>query len=162
MAKKRRLSIVSWSWIIILLFFILSFVNPYFAIIGFACMFTPIIIALSGRGKMHCSHICPRGSFLGKFMPHMSFKKPLFKWMKTNVFKNIVMILMFSRFTWSIITTWGDLDSLLRAVVTFMFASFMVGIIMGIIFLPRSWCQICPMGQMSGLIDKGVKSAKSK
>jgi hypothetical protein len=160
--KARKISIVSWSWILILLFFLLSFIHPLFGILGFACMFTPIIIAASGRGKMHCSHICPRGSFLGKFLPHISFKRPLLKWMKTTWFKTTLMILMFSRFIYTIVITWGDINNLLRVVVTFLFASFLVGIIMGIIFLPRSWCQICPMGQMSHLIDKGFYGQKNR
>jgi len=34
-----------------------------------------------------------------------------------------------------------------------MSMSLIVGIITGIIFKPRSWCVICPMGHAAGLID---------
>ena len=75
MSKNRTLtvngkrwipSIQDWSWIITLLWMTAAnFYHPL-GLFGFLCMFTPIIIALSGRGKMHCARICPRGSLIGK------------------------------------------------------------------------------------------------
>ena len=64
--KKWIPSIQDWSWIITLLWMTAAnFYHPL-GLFGFLCMFTPIIIALSGRGKMHCARICPRGSLIGK------------------------------------------------------------------------------------------------
>ena len=44
-------------------------------------------------------------------------------------------------------TPWGynKLELIMRREV-FMTASLALGAIMGIIFKPRSWCQVCPMG----------------
>ena len=36
--------------------------------------------------------------------------------------------------------------------------TFVVGIVMGIFYQPRSWCQVCPMGHATGLIAKAKAS----
>ena len=41
-----------------------------------------------------------------------------------------------------------------------MFASFVVGVLMGVFFKPRSWCQVCPMGHATGLIADIKKAPK--
>ncbi|PAB58251.1 4Fe-4S ferredoxin [Anaeromicrobium sediminis] len=147
-----------WSWIIIVTFFILSIVNIWFGLFGFVCMGMPIYHALRGRGKIHCSKYCPRGSFLGKFLPYISLNKTLPKFMRTKKFKNFVLILMITMFSISLYHSQLVPIKVAKAVFRLMFASFVVGNIMGVIFKPRSWCQICPMGHGTSLI----KEAKEK
>ena len=78
-------SIQGWSWIITILWMTIAnirrgtsacglgggFWKP-FGLYGLVCMFTPIVIALCGRGKMHCARVCPRGSFIGLFTKKIS------------------------------------------------------------------------------------------
>jgi len=40
-----------------------------------------------------------------------------------------------------------------------MTASLALGVIMGVIYKPRSWCQVCPMGYVTELISKSKKAA---
>ena len=86
----KEKSKMSWSWILMVLFFILSFINVYFALLGLICMAAPLYHSFRGRGKINCSHYCPRGSLLGKFFPYISFNNNLPKWMRTNTFKNFL------------------------------------------------------------------------
>jgi hypothetical protein len=85
-----------WTWIITIVWMTIANIWKPFGLYGFVCMFTPIGIALSGRGKMHCARICPRGSFIA-----------------------------------------------------------------GVLFSPRAWCTVCPMGFTTGniraLLDRGGK-----
>ena len=53
--KKKHKSHPSWSWIIIISFFILSVYNVYFGLFGIVCMTMPIYHALRGRGKIQRS-----------------------------------------------------------------------------------------------------------
>ena len=38
----------------------------------------------------------------------------------------------------------------------FMTMSLAIGILMGVVFKPRSWCTVCPMGTGTGLIQKQI------
>ncbi len=153
---------MKWSWIIIVSFFVLSILDFRFGILGIACMTAPIYQALRGRGKIHCSHYCPRGSFLGKFLNKVSFNNTVPKWMRSNRAKHILLGLMLTLLTISIIHSKGDFSMIAFSLFRFMGASFVVGILMGIVFRPRSWCQVCPMGHATGMIRKLNSSKKSK
>lgn len=162
--KKKHKSHQGWSWIIIVSFFILSIYNVYFGLFGIICMTMPMYHALKGEGKAHCSFYCPRGSFLGKFLGKFSMQNTLPRFMRTKKFKNGMLILMITMLSLSMIHSGGQIDKIAFALFRFMFASFIVGILMGVFFKPRSWCQICPMGHATGLITdiKKMNSPTSK
>ncbi len=167
--RKKLLSKKShqeWSWVIIVSFFLLSIVNIYFGLLGLICMTMPLYHAFQGRGKIHCSHYCPRGSFLGKFLDRISFNKALPNFMRRRWFKNLLLILMVGVFSFALFHTGGNLKKISFVVARLMFSSFMVGIIIGIFSKPRAWCQICPMGHGTSLVkelkDKKEKNDKSK
>lgn len=154
--KKNPKSWMKWSWAFVFLFFALSFLNIRFALAGFICMAAPITYALSGRGKIHCSHYCPRGSFLGMFLKYISLRKTLPAFMTTKAFKNLLLIFMFSAFGVTIYRMGTGYENLAKAMYTMMLRSFFASALIGVIFMPRSWCKICPMGHAAGLIrDRG-------
>lgn len=157
----KRKSHMKWSWIIIVSFFLLSILDFRFGIFGLVCMTMPMYHALMGRGKVHCSHYCPRGSFLGKFLQNISLGYPMPKWMKTRKAKNILLGIMITLLTVSIVHSGGDFNKIAFSLFRFMGVSFIVGIMMGILFRPRSWCQVCPMGHGTGLI-KEMQDKKKK
>ena len=64
--KRWIPTIQDWSWIITIVWMAAANFYSPFGLFGFVCMFSPVLIALSGRGKMHCARICPRGSLIGK------------------------------------------------------------------------------------------------
>lgn len=120
----------------------------------------PLYHALLGNGKIHCSHYCPRGSLLQKFLAKISLYNNIPKWMRTNLFKNILLTAMIIMLSISMFHANHNGFNLLKtgfALFRFMAASSIVSIILGIFFKPRSWCQICPMGHSTGLIDKTLK-----
>jgi len=163
-SKAKVKSHMNWSWIIIVAFFVLGIIDIRFGIIGVFCMGTPIYHAIKGRGKIHCSKYCPRGSFLGKFLQKISFNNTLPAWLRTNKAKNILLSIMLTVFifTMSYAIFSHGLKFLVIAKVfyRFMLMSFIVGIVIGVFYKPRSWCQICPMGHGSGLIKKSQDKKK--
>lgn len=159
---KKPKSIMKWSWIFIVTFFVLSFIDERFGLLGFICMMVPIGLSLSGKGKRHCSHYCPRGSFFGKFLGVISLNKKLPKFMSQKGFKSTFLILMFVRFGYMIYELGFNYEKIGYAMFRFMFQSFILGVLIGIVFVPRSWCRICPMGHASGLIrDAKLKKSNS-
>ncbi len=153
--KKPSKSHQQWSWTIIVSFFVLGIADIRFGIFGAVCMTAPIYHALRGRGKIHCSKYCPRGSFLGKLSP-VSFQNTLPRFMRTKAFKHFMLILMLSVFGFALYHTQLEFARVAKALFRFMGMSFIVGTLMGVFFKPRSWCQICPMGHGTDLIAKGL------
>lgn len=152
--KKSHLN---WSWILFFLFFLLSIVNFNFGILALLCMLMPLYHSLKGNGKINCSHYCPRGSFLGKFFKEFTFNKSLPKFFKTKKFKNLIVITMTLILIYSLWNTKGNFYKIGFVFFRFVLVSSIISILMGIFFQPRSWCQVCPMGYLSGEIAKAKK-----
>jgi hypothetical protein len=147
--KRWPASWQGWSWIITIAWMtIANFWHP-FGLYGLVCMFTPIIIALSGRGKMSCARICPRGSFIAlvtRPFAFFSLKRPAL--FRKKVFRFFLWTLMmgsfFSLMIWVI--PQGDIDQIGFTILVFMETATALAVLAGILFTPRAWCVFCPMG----------------
>jgi len=159
MKKKTHMN---WSWIFMILFLTLSIYDFKFGILGFICMGAPILHALKGQGKVHCQKYCPRGSLLGKFLENISLKNNHPKFITTKQFKTSLLLLMMTVFTLSMLHTGGNFSKIAFAMFRFMSVSMLLGLIMGIIYRPRTWCIICPMGHAAGLIKKSQDKLVAK
>lgn len=146
-------------WIVIIGFFVLSIINIWFGLLGFICMGLPLFQALRGEGKIHCQSHCPRGSFLQRVVSKISFRGAIPKFMLTNKFKNILLIVMGLMLTFSMIHSGGEPKKIAFSLFRMMGISFIVGIVMGIFYKPKSWCAVCPMGHATNLITKAKKIA---
>lgn len=161
---EQKKSHMKWSWVLMIIFIVLSIIDIRFGLLGFVCIGTPIYHALRGRGKIHCSKYCPRGSLLGKFLQEISFQNNLPKSFKVKTVKNILLILMGVMFSISMYHALNSPDVIKAmgfGVFRLMMSSLVVGIIMGVIFKPRSWCQVCPMGHGTALIKELQDNKKS-
>lgn len=111
-----------------------------------------------GRGgKVHCAKYCPRGSLLGRLLENVSMQNKLPKFMTKKNFKHgllAVMLIVF--FSISMYHAGWNFYKIAFSMFRFMTMSLAIGIIMGIVFKPRSWCTVCPMGTGTGLIQKQV------
>jgi hypothetical protein len=138
-----------WSWIITIAWMTIANLWHPFGLYGLVCMFTPIIIALTGRGKMSCARICPRGSFIGLFARPFAFiklKRPTL--FDKKGFKFALWALMMGSFiglmVWVVPT--GDIDLIGYTILVFMEVATALALLTGILFAPRTWCTFCPMG----------------
>ncbi|MDR0841536.1 MAG: 4Fe-4S binding protein [Christensenellaceae bacterium] len=160
--KKWLPSIQGWSWIITIVWVAIANLWHPFGLYGLVCMFTPIIIALSGRGKMHCARICPRGSFIGLFTRKISIglKKPAF--MKSRAFHWALWGVMMGAFAGLLV--WSVPKGVYivgNTILVFMEAATVLAFLFGILFTPRAWCTVCPMGFTSGNL-RGLVERASK
>ncbi|MGH4124042.1 MAG: 4Fe-4S binding protein [Clostridium sp.] len=156
MAKKK--SHQNWSWIIMVSFILLSILDIRFGLFGILCMTMPMYHALKGRGKIHCSHYCPRGSILQKFLKEISFNNTLPVAIRKHG-KKVLLTIMITLFSFSMYHAGPNIYRIGFALFRFMTASLALGAIMGVVFKPRSWCQVCPMGYVTELISKSKKAA---
>jgi len=147
--KRWPASWQGWSWIIIVVWMAIANIWHPFGLFGLACMFTPIITALSGWGKMSCARICPRGSFIGlvtRPFAFFSLKRPAL--FNKRVFKFCLWALMMGSFLglmiWAVFK--GDIKLIGFTILVFMEIATALAVIFGILFTPRAWCTFCPMG----------------
>jgi hypothetical protein len=153
MTKKWIKSIQGWSWIITIVWMTIANIWKPFGLYGLVCMFTPIVVALSGRGKMSCARICPRGSFIGKFTKPFSrgLQRPAF--MNTRAFRMCLWAVMMGTFLGLVIYAVPKGVTVLgNTILIFMETATAIAFIFGILFTPRSWCTVCPMGFTTGNI----------
>lgn len=160
--KPHNGSHMEWAWIIMIGFLTLGIADFRFGILGIACMGAPVYHALRGRGKVHCSKYCPRGSLLGKMLESVSLNRKMPKFMTTKAFKNGLLVAMLSVFSFAMYHAGFNFRHIAFAMFRFMTMSLVIGIIMGIVFKPRSWCVVCPMGHGTGLIDKHFMNKGNK
>lgn len=153
----KRKSHMEWSWIIMIVFLVLSVWDIRFGLGAVFCMTIPMIHALRGHGKVHCSHYCPRGSLFGKFLSRLSLRNTLPGFMRTQAFKNGLLSLMVVMLSISLYHHHESIYMIGMALFRFMAASLAVGLVIGVVYQPRSWCQICPMGHATGLIAEVQK-----
>lgn len=148
---------MQWSWWIMVTFLILGILDFRFGILGFLCMGAPIYHALRGRGKVHCRAYCPRGSILAKWLPYVSLNQNMPQFMTQKWFKYVLLVLMVAVFSISLSHANWEYQRIAFRVFRFMVMSLGVGIVTGILFKPRSWCVICPMGTATTLITTRLK-----
>jgi hypothetical protein len=158
-AKLWIKSIQGWSWIITVLWMVTANIWKPFGLYGLVCMFTPVIIALSGRGKMHCARVCPRGSFIGKFSRAISIglKNPPF--MRNRAFHWTLWGVMMG--TFAVLMVWAapkGVYVLGNTILVFMEAATALAFLFGVLFTPRAWCIVCPMGFTTGNIRRFQES----
>ncbi len=151
--KLKFESIQDWSFIIMIAFFVLSFIDRRFGILGLVCLAVPILLSLFGYGRAHCSHLCPRGSFLGKVVKHISLKNKLPKFFRSDIVRYGLMVFFFVCIGGNVLRFFPDWIAMANGMFQIMVASLFVGIIFGFLFQPRSWCAICPIGMLTGEIQ---------
>jgi hypothetical protein len=161
--KRWIPTLQNWSWIITLAWMGIANLWKPFGLYGFVCMFTPIFIALSGRGKMHCARICPRGSLLAKVGGHLSIGLPPPKVFRAKWFRFTVWAIMMGSFVVMLLfSVPKGVYVLGNSILVFMETATGVGLLLAILFQPRTWCTICPMGFSTGNIRNLKKRKKTQ
>ncbi|NLX87559.1 MAG: 4Fe-4S ferredoxin, partial [Clostridiales bacterium] len=112
----KRKSYLKWSWVFMIIFIGLSVLDIRFGLLGIICMTVPLYQALRGRGKIHCSHYCPRGSLLGNFLKNISLGNNLPPYMKRKTVKNALLTFMVVMFSISLVRAGLNVERIAFAV----------------------------------------------
>ena len=99
---------------------------------------------------------------MGQFMSLTLEEQLLLKTSKYQDDKNTVLLFMFSMLGYGIYKANGSIKGISFAVFRLIIMSTVVGTLLGIFFKPRSWCQVCPMGHITGVISKNSNKGDSK
>lgn len=157
-----RKFIHKWSWTILLLFCFVGIVFPLIGSIALICMLSPVVVAFF-RGRMWCGNFCPRGSFNDIILSKFSRKKGIPKMFKEEWFKVIFLVLLMGAFAVQLVLFWGDAVAIGSVFIRMIIITTLLAVILGITYNQRTWCVICPMGNMASYVsrlERVIKSSK--
>lgn len=143
--------IKKWSWLFILLVAVGGLWYPKLGLLLLPIM---LLLPLLGftKGKFWCGNICPHGSFFDRFLWSVSRNGKIPAWIKakTTVFLAFsFFVFMLGKRILSVLPLWGTapfFDKLGFIFVVNYLVVTILGILLGFLISPRSWCQFCPMG----------------
>ncbi|HEY3396061.1 MAG TPA: 4Fe-4S dicluster domain-containing protein [Armatimonadota bacterium] len=138
-------------WIAVPLVIIGGQFHPY---LGFIVPVAMVTGMLSGafRGRWACGWICPRGGFLERFMARLSFRRRVPGLLRGYGFRWPVFAALMSFMVYRIslqpdsAAHWGAVFVSMCAITTG------IGLLLGVLYQPRAWCAICPVGTFAGAV----------
>jgi ferredoxin-type protein NapH len=149
----------NYSYIVLFAFVILSLFDFRIAIAAIVCMIAPIVVSLF-KGRFWCGNLCPRGSFYDHVVSKFSSNKKVPKFLKSNLFRAVMVIFMISMFSLGIYKNWGDFYGIGMVFYRIIVVTTVIGIVLSLFYNHRTWCHFCPMGTIASVISRFRKSKK--
>lgn len=120
---------------------------PTAGLLVIAMMLTALVIN-SRQSRGFCASVCPNGRSLSALIPNRKNGKHLPKSMATKEFRRALCgFAMFCMLNLSL-RSGGALAGIGRVFWMIYLASVGISFVMGVVFKPRAWCSICPMGTL--------------
>lgn len=136
---------------ILLIYLVVGWFYPAVGLIAIVCMIGPVTMSVF-KGRYWCGHICPRGSYYDKLISKVSRNREIPAFLRSNVFRGFMLLLIFTMFGVQMYFAWGDWGAMGRVFWNIIFITTVVGSIFSIIYAPRTWCSFCPMGTLSAMV----------
>ena len=124
---------------------------PYLGYVAIGMLFFMLILALF-RGRYYCGWFCAMGSFHERVISLLSRKKKMPPVFKEQWFRWTVFTLMMGLLTSRLVLAGGNLEKIGATFVMMWSIATGLAIGIGLVWKPRAWCSICPMGMFQGLI----------
>lgn len=153
--KQRRLR-QTLTWIGLPLVAILGWFYPLLGFLLLGCMVGAVGIALY-RGRAWCDWMCPRGAFYDLFIAPLSRRQEIPALLRQPAVRVFMLLLIFTMIGIQWYAAAGNVRAMGLALVRILTVTTIVGIILGLLYHQRAWCQICPMGTLGSWLAKGKK-----
>ncbi|HUX38409.1 MAG TPA: 4Fe-4S binding protein [Rectinemataceae bacterium] len=130
-----------------------------------ALMVTAIVLAVSSpKPRSFCSAVCPRGRALGFALRPISLGLSLPRFLSSRAFRRflcgttmfLVFMSLFQVAPGVSVAEWAGMVFWTLCLVTLS-----LGLILGIVFRPRAWCAICPLGTLQDTIREARQRSAS-
>jgi len=150
--NKRRVK----QLLLAIVFVAIFIAGWFFPLVGFfipLCMLLGIGIGVF-RGRKWCDWFCPRGSFYDFLIKPLSPKKDIPGILKNIPFRLAVLALLITIMTINLIVRWPSVNKIGMFFVIMLTVTTALGVILAVIFHPRTWCSFCPIGTLVNLVGK--------
>ncbi|MGD9155464.1 MAG: 4Fe-4S binding protein [Bacillota bacterium] len=151
--KNFKHTIHQYVWIFLIAFLGLGIIYPRIGAVALICMLAPVFVAFF-KGRAWCGTYCPRGSFNDVILAKFSFKGKVPTLLRSTWFRLTFLVLLMSAFAIQLTLAWGDPVATGRVFLRMIIITTLITLILGFIYQPRTWCQICPMGTIAHYVTK--------
>jgi polyferredoxin len=114
------------------------------------------------KSRYWCWNLCPRGAFLDIVLSRFSMNRPIPRIFTREWFRWTVFVVFLAVLISRIMRTGGNLIAIGAVFVVMCIVSTLVAVILGIQTKHRSWCMICPMGNLQEKIGNIRKRTSRK
>jgi len=152
--KMRRRKLQSLTLVGLPLVIIGGWFYPLLGFLLFGCMIGAVGVALF-KGRAWCDWMCPRGSFFDLVFSKISPKKQIPPILRTRAFRTFMLGLIITVLGGQLYLAWGDPQRMGLAMVRVLTVTTVAGIALALLYHPRTWCHICPMGTMGNWVSRG-------
>jgi ferredoxin-type protein NapH len=104
------------------------------------------------RGRWVCGWACPRGSFLERIMRRLSFHLGIPHFLRNYVLRWALFGVLMGFMVWRLSLNPGDPEHWGRVFWLMCTITTSVGVILAVLFWPRTWCAFCPVGTCAGTV----------
>ncbi len=152
--KRRRSASVLWWGLPIVL--VGGIIFPPLGFILLSCLIvSPLLAAVKGRHW--CGWMCPRGAFFDYVMPRWSRNVSMPSWMSSTAFRYGLMAVLMSFVGVRMVLAWPNPWAMGGVLMTMLIVTTIAGVGLALVFKPRTWCRLCPVGTLSSLLAKGKR-----
>lgn len=125
----------------------------FYPMLGFLAVAMMLVMLVSSifRGRYYCGWLCAMGAFHERALALLSRNRPLLPVMKAGWFRWLVLALMMTILSLRLLQADGNPARIGATFVMMWTLSTALAVGLGLIWQPRSWCQICPMATFQGL-----------
>lgn len=101
--------------------------------------------------KNSCKALCPRRSFLNTVVGPFSLYKKMPRFLTKPLTRKIILGVFMGMLITRLIITNGQVEIVFVGMCT---VSTLAAVLLGILYKPRSWCTVCPVGEGKKMINK--------
>lgn len=150
-ATRTRSRLQSLLWVTVPLVIIGGQFWPYLGFIVPVAMLAGMVGGLF-RGRWVCGWLCPRGGFFERVMGRLSLHLGVPRWMRHYALRWALFggLMGFMVYRLSLhpgsAEHWGSVFVFMCTLTT------AIGLLLGILFMPRAWCAVCPVGTFASSV----------
>ena len=142
---------------ILFVYLVVAWFVPEVGVVALVCMIGPVAMAVR-KGRYWCGHFCPRGSLYDKVVSRFSPHKRIPQFVRTRGFRIFMLCFIFGMFGVQMYINGLTMAGIGRTFWNIILVTTIVGIVLGFVYAPRTWCTFCPMGTLSACVaPKGNK-----
>jgi len=136
-------------------------VGGYFVpLIGLA---VPVLIVAAlatnlGTKRYFCGNLCPNGRFFSAAFKGASLRRKLPRSLYSPELRRVLCGFMLFCVINLLVRSGGGLEPVARVFWAIYVFAVGIGVLMGLVFKPRAWCAVCPMGTLQDNLSGGRKS----
>jgi ferredoxin-type protein NapH len=149
--KRKRTQLIMWWFLPVII--IGGIFWPYLGFLVLAMMLFFLVLS-AFKGRYWCGWLCPRGSFLERVFAPLSPGRKIPRLFKNTSLRWGLLTVLVGFMVFRLIMSGGVLAKIAFVFVTMCIITTVLAILLGLAFKPRTWCAICPMGTLQGVIGR--------